>query len=157
MDLNQIYDVFNPVITADSDTFTMETVLVKKISGEIIHHRDFETVQLFDLKTNIVDKIIELSEKTTIRLPKNNLISRLVFNFYKSSFIKKITKSDSEFYLISKNLNDELKKVGFNLESTKSIARQDVIIISSTNKFVINPNSNKIWFDYTKFKVILIK
>lgn len=157
MDLNQIYDVFNPVITADSDTFTIETTLIKKISGEVIHHRDFETVNLFDLKTDIIDKIIELSPKTYLRLPKNNLISRVIFKVGKSSFVKKITKSESEFYLISKNLNDKLDKIGVCLGETKHIQQQGVIIISSTNKFVINPNSNKIWFDYTKFKVILVK
>jgi hypothetical protein len=81
----------------------------------------------------------------------------LLFRVFKKKFQNKISKIDSEFYLVSKNLSDKLLQFGVELPDKKLIKLDNLIIIGSLNTVVIDEVSNKIWFDYTKFKVILIK
>jgi hypothetical protein len=157
VDLIEISEIFSPVIIADKNPFIIETTLTKKVGGEIIIDCNKKTVHLFELDRDIIKKIIQLSPKSNLVIPKFNWINRLLFRVFKKKFQNKISKIDSEFYLVSKNLSDKLLQFGVELPDKKLIKLDNLIIIGSLNTVVIDEVSNKIWFDYTKFKVILIK
>jgi len=157
VDLAQISEIFDPVIIADKNPFIIETSLTKKVGGEIIIDRNKQTVHLFELDRDIIKKIIQLSPKSNLVIPKFNWINRLLFRVFKKKLQNKISKIDSEFYLVSKNISDKFLQFGVELPDKKLIKLDNLIIIGSLNTVVIDEVSNKIWFDYTKFKVILIK
>jgi hypothetical protein len=152
--LDNLDFIFSPLIEADKNPFTIEQVVTKKISGEVITDKDIFTVELFDLDIPIIEKIIQLSQNYTFKIGKYNIISKILFIFNKSRLLKQLDLTTDQFYMISKSTDTKLKRFGIHLNPKKYIDIDEVVIIGSCQQLVITKNQKQIWFDKGKFKTI---
>lgn len=152
--LDNLDFIFIPLIEADKNPFTIEQVVTKKISGEVITDKDIFTVELFDLDIPIIEKIIQLSQNYTFKIGKYNIISKILFIFNKSRLLKQLDLTTDQFYMISKSTDTKLKRFGIDLNPKKYIDTDEVVIIGSCQQLVITKNQKQIWFDKDKFKTI---
>lgn len=152
--LDNLDFIFSPLIEADNNPFTIEQVVTKKISGEVITDKDIFTVELFDLDISIIEKIIQLSQNYTFKIGKYNIISKILFIFNKSRLLKQLDLTTDQFYMISKSTDKKLKRFGIDLNPKKYIDIDEVVIIGSCQQLVIAKNQKQIWFDKDKFKTI---
>ena len=152
--LDNLDFIFSTLIEADNNPFTIEQVVTKKISGEVITDKDIFTVELFDLDIPIIEKIIQLSQNYTFKIGKYNIISKILFIFNKSRLLKQLDLTTDQFYMISKSTDTKLKRFGIDLNPKKYIDTDEVVIIGSCQQLVITKNQKQIWFDKDKFKTI---
>lgn len=157
LDFEKLDFLFNPVIIATCNPFVIETISTRKIGGEVITQKNCDEIKLFKVDTDIIDKIIELSNFYSIRIGKFNLLNRIIFLIKKNKILNQLAIHENEFYMLSEMTNDNLKKFKIELSPVKIIDQQNVLIIGSCQKIIVNHNSNEIWFDSGKFRTIRIK
>jgi hypothetical protein len=153
-DLDTLDFIFNPVIQATTNPFTIEKVSVRKISGEIITDKDTFTVNLFHLDCPIIEKIVEISPTFTFRMGNYNIINLLIFLSKKNQLTKELDLDPDQFYMISHQTDRKLKRFGIDLSPKRYIDIDSVIIIGSCQQLVIGESHDQIWFDKGKFKTI---
>jgi len=154
IDIDNLQKYFEPIIEADKEPFVIVSQITFKENGKLQYETTEEFVDFREIKSSIIDDIVENSPKIIAKVYPKNFFQRIFLKSKKNLNSVFSVVSEFDFIYTNQQTFDNLLNLSvYILPIIDNSIPNDIIIKGSRQRLVYFKN-NKVNFDLESFRII---